>query len=114
MPVLPIGTVVLWSGAIVDIPTGWQLSDGTNGTPDLRGRFVVGAGSTYSPDETGGDIQHDHDFTSDGHNHVIVPGLGLADGVDSSKTTTTAVDTGTTDADASLPLFYALAYIIRI
>lgn len=60
---VPIGGIIQWSGAIVDIPAGFQLCDGTNGTPDLRDKFVVGAGSTYSVDETGGsnDVQHDND-----------------------------------------------------
>lgn len=46
------GIVVLWGGAIVDIPAGWGLCDGTGGKPDLRDRFIIGAGSTYSPDDT--------------------------------------------------------------
>lgn len=46
------GIVVLWGGAIADIPAGWHLCDGNAGTPDLRDRFVIGAGSTYSPDDT--------------------------------------------------------------
>jgi len=44
---LPIGSIVIWSGTVASIPTGWQLCDGTNGTPDLRDRFVVGAGQDY-------------------------------------------------------------------
>lgn len=44
------GIVCLWSGAIVDIPAGWQLCDGTNGTPDLRDKFIIGAGDTYAVD----------------------------------------------------------------
>ncbi len=40
----PSGIIVMWSGAIGSIPTGWYLCDGTNGTPDLRGRFIVAAG----------------------------------------------------------------------
>jgi len=40
---LTIGSIVIWSGTIASIPTGWQLCDGTNGTPDLRDKFVVGA-----------------------------------------------------------------------
>ena len=40
---LPKGIVVMWSGRIADIPSGWALCDGTNGTPDLRDKFVVGA-----------------------------------------------------------------------
>lgn len=51
---MPRGGIILWSGSIATIPTGWVLCDGTNSTPDLRNRFVVGAGSTYSVGETGG------------------------------------------------------------
>jgi len=40
----PSGIIVMWSGAIGAIPAGWYLCDGTNGTPDLRGRFIVAAG----------------------------------------------------------------------
>lgn len=40
--VVPIGAIVMWAGAINQIPTGWKLCDGQNGTPDLRARFIVG------------------------------------------------------------------------
>lgn len=40
---LPQGTIVMWSGSITSIPSGWILCDGTNGTPDLRDKFIVGA-----------------------------------------------------------------------
>jgi len=50
----PSGIIVMWSGAIVAIPIGWTLCDGNNGTPNLRDRFIVGAGSTYAPGATGG------------------------------------------------------------
>ena len=40
---LPRGTIVMWSGSIATIPSSWALCDGSNGTPDLRDRFVVGA-----------------------------------------------------------------------
>jgi len=53
---VPAGTIVMWSGSIANIPNGWALCDGTNGTPDLRDRFVVGAGNSYSVGETGGAI----------------------------------------------------------
>lgn len=48
------GMIVLWSGAEGAIPTGWVLCDGTNSTPDLRDRFVVGAGTSYAVGATGG------------------------------------------------------------
>lgn len=41
--------VCIWYGEIVDIPAGWALCDGNNGTPNLRDKFVVGAGGTYDP-----------------------------------------------------------------
>jgi hypothetical protein len=46
--------IVIWSGSAASIPAGWALCDGTNGTPNLRDRFVVGAGSTYAVGATGG------------------------------------------------------------
>jgi microcystin-dependent protein len=51
---IPSGVILLWSGSIATIPGGWALCNGSNGTPDLRDRFVVGAGSTYSVGATGG------------------------------------------------------------
>lgn len=57
---LPSGTdlchtnlICLWNGISSSVPTGWHICDGTNGTPDLRDRFVVGAGTTYSYGSTG-------------------------------------------------------------
>lgn len=51
---VPAGVIVLWSGSIASIPTGWYLCNGSNSTPDLRDKFVVGAGSTYAVGATGG------------------------------------------------------------
>tara|TARA_R110002167_G_scaffold60590_1_gene171044 strand:- start:4318 stop:4980 length:663 start_codon:yes stop_codon:yes gene_type:complete len=51
---LPVGVILLWSGAVVAIPTGFILCDGSGGAPDLRNTFVVGAGSTYAPADSGG------------------------------------------------------------
>jgi len=51
---MPSGLISLWSGSIVSIPAGWALCNGSSGTPDLRDRFIVGAGSTYAVNDTGG------------------------------------------------------------
>jgi len=48
------GMIILWYGNTGNVPNGFALCDGNNGTPDLRNRFVVGAGDTYNPDSTGG------------------------------------------------------------
>jgi len=44
--------IMIWSGAVIDIPTGWALCDGNNSTPDLRGKIVIGAGGALSPGDT--------------------------------------------------------------
>jgi len=51
---VPSGGIIIWSGSAGAIPTGWLLCNGASGTPDLRDRFVVGAGSTYAVNATGG------------------------------------------------------------
>lgn len=51
---VPSGTIQMWSGAISDIPDGYVLCDGTDGTPDLTDRFVVGSGGAKAQGETGG------------------------------------------------------------
>lgn len=50
----PSGVIAWWSGSAASIPSGWLLCNGLNGTPDLRGKFVVGAGSHYAKADTGG------------------------------------------------------------
>lgn len=75
---VPIGFIGMWSGST--IPAGWALCDGTNGTPDLRDRFVVGSGSSYAIGATGGSadaivVSHNHSATSSvtdpGHGHNL-------------------------------------------
>jgi hypothetical protein len=76
--IIPAGVITMWSGSIATIPTGWLLCNGSNGTPDLRDRFIVGAGSTYAVAATGGSadaivVSHSHSATSTitdpGHYH---------------------------------------------
>jgi len=52
--VIPSGVIVMWSGTLVNIPSGWSLCDGTGGTPDLRERFIMGARVGENPGTTGG------------------------------------------------------------
>jgi microcystin-dependent protein len=81
---LPRGVIVMWSGSIASIPSGWALCDGSNGTPDLRDRFIVGAGGSYNVGNTGGEMtvtlttahmpSHNHGATTNsagGHQHNI-------------------------------------------
>ncbi len=79
---IPKGGIIMWSGAVNQIPAGWALCDGVERTlsdgskitpPDLRNKFIIGAGSSYAVKETGGastiNIQHSH--VVDGHSHVM-------------------------------------------
>lgn len=75
---IPVGGIIMWSGSLGSLPSWWQICDGTNGTPDLRDQFVVGAGDQVAVDETGGattgDWSHTHSGTtgSDGaHTHTL-------------------------------------------
>jgi len=107
------GIIAIWSGSIVAIPTGWVICDGNNGTPDLRNRFVVGAGDTYAVDANGGAVNHNHTFTGDGHSHDLAVGVGVFTGVGFAANTTTNAASGTTDNGSSLPPYYALAFIMK-
>jgi hypothetical protein len=72
--VIPVGGIIMWSGTVATIPANWQLCNGTNGTPDLRDRFIVGATSddagvaktnlTGSLTQSGGAASHTHSVTS--------------------------------------------------
>jgi hypothetical protein len=87
--IIPTGLISLWSGSVASIPSGWFLCDGSNGTPDLRNRFIVGAGSTYAVGATGGSadatlVSHTHTASSSssvsdpGHKHESTIGtIGL-------------------------------------
>ncbi len=50
----PSGGIAMWSGTVASIPEGWALCDGSNGSPDLRDRFVVGALAGQEPGDVGG------------------------------------------------------------
>jgi len=68
---IPRGVIVMWSGTIATIPSGWALCDGTNSTPDLRDKFIYGASAGENPGATGGSTTHSH-LVPD-HYHVVDP-----------------------------------------
>jgi hypothetical protein len=135
---VPSGSILLWSGSIGSIPAGFVLCNGSNSTPDLRDRFVVGAGSSYAVDATGGSadaivVTHNHTATStdSGHTHSYVTpatynvgGATGGGGVSANQTTsstasstanitTTVASSGTSGTNANLPPYYALCYIMK-
>jgi microcystin-dependent protein len=138
----PSGGIIMWSGTIGNIPSGWVLCDGNNSTPDLRNRFIVGAGSTYPVTATGGTadanvVSHSHSFsgTTDGvgdHNHSLfgsssgttgtgafenrVPSGSRTSGDAGAHDHTFSGNTsssGSSGTNANLPPYYALAYIMK-
>jgi hypothetical protein len=126
VPVLPRGLVVLWSGRIAQVPAGWALCDGRNGTPDLRDRFVAGAVRDLgeaacctlegAPTQTGGSVTHKHPFTTDGHLHWTKTSGSMFDPAEApSMDITREKDSGTTDGPDAVPVpYYALAYIMKL
>ena len=109
-----VGFILLWQGSIATIPSGWALCNGANGTPDLRNKFVIGAGSSFAVDQNGGASSHNHPFTGDGHTHAIQGGVNIPDGFGGLDPTDSAAGTGTTDNTANLPPYYALAFIMKV
>lgn len=89
---MPTGSIILWYGSIASIPSGWALCNGSNGTPDLRGRFIIGAGdraqdpipnefNTYTT-STSIAGSHDHDGATGTSNvpNTVWPQSGTAPG----------------------------------
>lgn len=115
----PVGGIISFAGAILDIPVDWQLCDGTNGTPDLRNQFVPGAGDRYAVDADHEDDTHSHNAPLASHVHA--PGGTQDDSGVGIESVWGPVDSAAADAADSFldgtstsPPFYALAYIQRM
>ena len=107
---IPAGGIIIWSGAADAIPDGWALCDGNNGTPDLRARFVLGAGAAHSTGERGGSKEttleignlpltsytFTHSGTSTGSGFTSMPAAQQPDPVN------------------HMPPYYALCYIMKL
>lgn len=126
--VVPVGSIIEWSGSVDSVPSSdyatWQLCNGTNGTIDLRGKFVLGAGGDYSVGNTGG--EEEHTLTIDempAHTHEITPfdaqkeydGPNNEYAWDSRGTGSVETSSvGGGEAHNNMPPYYALCYIQRI
>ena len=132
---IPAGLISMWSGAEDAVPDGWALCNGENGTPDLRDRFIVGAGSTYAVGDVGGEAEHTltieemprhrhAQYLYDGTSRKIwtAPGsstgsLSLNTNVIGNGVSTSDISTHFQGQDAShnnLPPYYALCFIIKL
>ena len=117
------GMILLWSGSTGSIPSGFYLCNGSNGTPDLRDRFIVGAGGSYTVAQTGGSadsivVSHNHTATSvstvtdPGHHHTYqqTPYTGCYNssgcsgwnqGISDTSTSTTGITVATTTTNVA-------------
>ena len=95
----PSGGIIMWAGSTSDVPTGWALCDGTNGTPNLLDRFIVPAGGNYAAGQTGnGSVNitatnHTFGYGGSGFNQTFVKSVAGSDPV---------------------PKYYALAFIMKL
>ncbi len=126
---IPKGGIIIWSGDVA--PEGWALCDGTNGTPDLQGRFVLGYGQgnglTGRPLRMTGGVEivtlteaqmpsHTHTHTAYRANHKrsggATEGSTINEGHGSFKVTSDPV--GNNKSIENMPPFYVLAYIMKL
>jgi len=130
----PRGMVVIWTGGLNDIPQGWALCDGTQGTPDLRGRFVLGVNPKNNPvaDLTATNIgekagtemhkltieempSHNHRITSSPYwNQFCWKNGGCDPYWVNGNTDRDTVNTGGDKPHNNMPPFYTLAYIMKL
>ena len=137
---IPSGGIIIWSGSSSAIPSGWYLCNGSNSTPDLRNRFIVGAGSTYGVGSTGGSadaitVSHTHSVSDSGHNHGLqklgsaqagsdnggapisaATGYSTSRNLSPTENANTGISiqsTGSSGTNANLPPYYALCYIMK-
>ena len=110
---IPAGIIVGWSGAVGSIPAGWQLCDGTRGTPDLRGRFILGAGTGKDVGETSGQASYTTsrnqrpttEITRRGGSAALEPASG------SPALNSVSMHTHTVSV---MPPYYSLAFIMKL
>jgi microcystin-dependent protein len=135
---IPVGGIIMWSGTIANIPTGWALCDGSGITPDLRERFIVGAGDDsgagetfnattgatsgrYAVGDTGGSTAHQlttAEMPSHSHNFFNIDssaaagnsGVRVNAGSGQGQSTTSA---GSNNFHENRPKYFALAFIMR-
>jgi hypothetical protein len=134
VPAVPSGLIAMWSGLIANIPSGWVICDGNNGTPNLLAKFVEGvATAATNPGITGGSTSK----TTAGHQHTLPFGcpspysymwedinvFGAGDSFSAARqfavtpniyTVTGGLSKSKTDSISDVrPLYYDVAFIMK-
>lgn len=125
--IMPTGGIIMWSGSIQNIPDGWALCDGENGTPNLQNKFVVGAGQQYSVDSTGGSVSKSleaNNIPAHKHQFQWSSFSSSADNVESTRIVRghNNVENAIKETEPFgqgqpfdiMPPYYALAYIMKL
>lgn len=123
-PGMPSGAIIMWSGSVSTIPAGWVLCNGSNGTPDLRNRFIVGAGSSYSVGAKGGSDTVTLTVAQlASHSHPVSSSIGVRVKADSlngewvfevdNTNTANSLSTGGSQPHENRPPYYALCFIMK-
>ena len=126
---IPSGVIMLWSGLSSNIPEGYVLCDGNNGTPNLTDKFVIGAGSTYPVGETGGESvhiltidempKHSHKMKYDSTGWTAIRQSSGTNGIVENTTSSydgqySTEEVGNGNAHNNMPPYYSLCYIMKI
>ena len=128
---IPIGGIIMFNGTLTSLPGNFQLCDGTNSTPDLRGQFIIGANDQAGIGNSGGSadavvVSHNHTQQAHTHTTQYCDTTGAIDGVASrgsfspitqfqtSSAAPTISTEGVSGTNANLPPYYTLAYIRRM
>ena len=123
---IPSGVITMWSGSADKVPNGWAICDGQNGTPDLRGRFVLGGNNEYKIGSSGGSSTHALTMLElPPHTHNVsgvkitesTTGGSLFSGGEDSITPWNdgrTSSTGEGEAFNIMPPYYVLAYIMKL
>ena len=141
---IPIGGIILWSGTVASIPDGYALCNGSNGTPNLRNKFILGAFSDTAsvaypnvpPNNTGGSadailVSHNHKFNIGGTEKTTISvttgveekdetvdesgeNVQVLEEVKAENSNVSIVAKGSSGTNANIPPYYCLAYIMRM
>lgn len=125
---VPSGCILAYSGEADTVPEGWAVCDGENGTPDLRGRFILGVSETHPMGETGGAEEvtltvdqmpsHNHAYyLAKGGKSIVSSSVGNNTGypyLSNANSLADAGDMGSNEPHPNMPPYYALIYIMKL
>jgi len=108
------GCITMWAGVVTGVPPGWALCDGTNGTPNLRDKFIPCNGALFAVGSEGGSVSHTHSHETDTHTHNFSSGSSVEQGSGYSFQTSDVYGILTTPEESNTPPAYRLAYIMKL